>query len=331
MVRLIKVSDYNHHNMQLAKPVYDRKGRILLGAGNTIHPKYLEKLKEMGISHFLVEDAESNGITLEEMLDMPTWMDAILGLQNVYNQVAARKPLPLAAVQKTIGQLISEVKRRKTVLLVPSTSIASELRPYAHAVNVVLLSLQVGKAMNYNDLQLRDLALGAYLHDIGKAITPEKTKHPEAGFNILRSIHDLSLRSAHVSFQHHETLDGQGYPRGLKGTAIHEYAQICGAANMYENLISLRETPPHEALEALMALSGTKYLESVVKAFVDRIPSYPPGTMVQLNNGEPGIVIRIDTHMQRPVVRILASGQEISLADNPSIMITELARDSLRL
>lgn len=93
---------------------------------------------------------------------------------------------------------------------------------------------------------------------------------------------------------------------------------------MYENLISVQKTPPHEAMEMLMALSGTKYLESVVKAFVLGVPSYPPGTMVQLSSGESAIVIRIDSHMQRPVVRILSTEREISLADNPTVMITRI-------
>lgn len=327
-MRLIKLSDYDHTKMQLARHVYDGKHRILLAAGNTIHPKYLEKLRELGIAFLIVEDAESRGITLEEMLDMPTWMGAIQGLQDAFAQVAAHKPLPLVSIQKIAGQLLLEVKRRKAVLLIPSTTIANELRLYAHAVNVTLLALQIGKLLRYNDLQLRNLALGSLLHDIGKAVAADEKNHPEAGFHILRAVRELSVTSAHIAFQHHETLDGKGYPRGLGGSEILEFAQVCGAANYYENLVSIQSVPPHEALEMLMTLYGTKYLEPVVKAFVNGVPSYPPGTIVRLNSGESAIVVRIDSHMQRPVVRVLSTEREIDLAENPTVMITGILAES---
>jgi putative nucleotidyltransferase with HDIG domain len=318
-MRLITISQYDENTMQLAKPVYDNHRRMLLGANHIVHPLYLQKLVQIGIRSLFVEDAESKGITLEEMMDIPSWMDIVQSVQEAYAAVAQKKPMPIKSLLQGTGRLIMEIQSRPLVLPVPSTTLAEELKPYAHAVNVAILSLQVGKALGYNELMLRDLGMGCLLHDIGKAVTKEEKEHPQAGFNLLRNIREINLLSSHIAFQHHETIDGQGYPRAIQGNAFHDYAQICGLCNLYDNQNG--KLPPHEAMEMVMALSSIVYSTEVVQAFVRAVPAYPPGTKIRLHSGEEAIVTKIEGHMQRPVVRYLSSGEEISLADHPTVTI----------
>ncbi|TJY42606.1 HD domain-containing protein [Cohnella pontilimi] len=318
-MRVIPITQYHESTMQLAQPVYDRQRRILLSAPQFIHPKYLAKLQEVGIRTLFVEDAESRGITLEEMMDIPSWLDVVQAVQETYDAVAARKTFPLRGIQQAAGRLIKEMQGRQLVLGVPPSTLAENLRPYAHAVNVSIMALQVGKLLGYHELMLRDLAIGCLLHDIGKATGKENEEHPAAGFEIMRSVRELNLLSAHVAFQHHERMDGQGYPRGIQGNAFVQYAQVCGLCNAYENLIE--KVPPHEAMEMVMAWSGRAYSVEIVQAFVRAVPAYPPGTKIRLQAGEEAIVTKITSHMQRPVVRRLTTGEEISLADEPTIMI----------
>lgn len=320
-MRLISINEYDVTSMQLAKPVYDAKRRVLLAAGNTIHPKYLERLKEIKISHLIVEDRVSEGISLEELLDMPTWLDITDTVKMSFEAVKMQKPIPLRSLLQCVGKLIAEMRTRPILLPIPTTVIADELKRYAHAVNVALMALQIGNKLGHNELQLRDLALGCLLHDIGKAVTDDRSKHPEEGFKILRNIREISLLSAHVAYQHHETIDGNGYPRSIKGNALHEYAQICALANMYDHLISDENVPPYEAIEVIMGQNGRTYTEQVVHAFISSIPPYPPGTKIRLNDGNEAIVVRIRNHMQRPDIRYIANHNELSLAENPTMMI----------
>ncbi|WP_248926146.1 HD-GYP domain-containing protein [Paenibacillus hamazuiensis] len=322
-MRIIPIAQYNELTMQLAKPVYDRFRRILLAANTTIHPKYLQKMKEIGIRSLFVEDAQSRGITMDELIDMPTWMDVIQVLSDVYAAVKAKKALQLARVHSSVAQLIAEVKRRPIVLPIHTNAMPDEIRPYGHAVNVALLALQIGKNLGYNEIMLRDLGIGCLLHDIGKAAAADERKHPEEGFAILRGIRELNLLSAHVAFQHHETLDGKGYPRAISGAAFHEYAQICGLCNVYENMTTAKDMPSHEVMEYMMTLSGTGYSPHIVDMFTRSVPSYPPGTMVQMNDGKNAIVVKISAHMQRPSIRYLDTGEEISLADHPTVMVAK--------
>lgn len=323
-MRFIQIEEYDHTSMQLARPVYDRQKRILLAAGRTIHPKYLERIKQMNISTLIVEDAESHGITMDELVDMPTWMDAIEVVKTAYELAKQNKALNVFDLQVTINKIILEVTRRKTIFLIPSSSVTEELKPYAHAVNVTLLALQTSKQLGYTNSQQRDLAMGTMLHDIGKMATDESALHPEKGFEIIRKNREISLLSAHVAFQHHERNDGTGYPRKLSGPEILEFPQVCAVSNLYEHLTSNGEALPHLALEMIMAKNGLDFNEKVVQAFIDSIPSYIPGTKIRLSNQLEAIVIRIENNLHRPIVRVKGTGEEIDLGENLSLLISEI-------
>lgn len=327
---MIDISDYNENTMQLAKPVCDSQRRVLLGIGSKVHPKYLEKLKQIGIKYLFIEDIKSKGISLDEMMDMPTWMDIISVVENSFKAVASDQSLPLLQIQKAVKKLIEEVKKRNAVMLIPTTAVDSTLTSFAHLVNVTLIALQIGNKMGYTNSQLNDLGIGCLLHDIGKAKTTRQEEHPEIGFNILRSIREISLMSAHIAYQHHETLNGTGFPRGIAGDQVQEFAQICSIANDYDNFTSLERLAPHESIERIMALSDTKYSHSIVLAFSKGIISYPPGTNIQLNIGK-GIVTRVESNPHRPIVRLHEINKEIDLNDQPTIVIESILNEEYQV
>ena len=325
-MQFIELSQYNHETMQLARPVYDRMRRILLAAGRTIHPTILKRLSDMGISTLMVEDAESTGITMDEMLDMPTWMDTIEVVQKAYDLAKKNQPLNIIEIQRAGNKIIQEVSHRKTICLIPSSSVTRDLKVYAHSVNVALLVVQTAKKLNYIQSKLRDLAIGTLLHDIGKVITDDPAEHPTKGFEIIKKNRELSLLSAHIAYQHHELMNGKGYPRGLSGEELLEFPQVCAVANLYENLISSGEYLPHEALEIIMTKNETEYQSKIVTAFVNSIPSYIPGTKVLLSNDQKAIVIGIKSHLHRPVIRNLDNQEEVDLAECPSLIIKEILK-----
>ncbi len=323
-MRFIDITQYDYETMQLAKPVYDKMRRILLTAGRTIHPTVLKRIQDMGISTLVVEDAESEGITLDEMMDMPTWMDIVEVVQQAYEDVQNKKKLNIMAISKAVGKLILESSNHKIVLTIPTSTVSKELVDYAHAVNVTLIALQMGKKLNFTGIQLKDLAIGTLLHDIGKALSSNEEEHPQKGFEFLREIREFSLLSAHVAYQHHEIMTGEGFPRGLSGKDILDFPQVCGVANLYENLISKEKMNPNDALELIMSKSGGEYKAEVIQAFVDSIPSYLPGTKVELHSGENAIVTGIKSNLHRPIIRYMSSDKEVDLAQNPTIIISKV-------
>ncbi|MFD2445082.1 HD-GYP domain-containing protein [Bacillus sp. CGMCC 1.16607] len=326
-MRLITIDDYNEKTMQLARPVFDKQKRVLLAAGRTIHPTYLEKLKSMDIYYLFIEDAVSFGISMDEVLDMPTWIDGIGLLQQAFQSIDKKEEFPIREIGRLANLIVEETAKRKAVVLIPTTYLAEELRLYAHSVNVALLTIQLAKKKNYTPTQLRDLAVGALLHDIGKQLTHDYEQHPVAGFEFLRKIREVSLLSAHMSYQHHEAFNGSGFPRGLKEEQVHEFAQICAIANGYENALSQKNMAPHEAIEWIMTKNGTEFSMDLLTLFVQEVPMYTPGSKVLLNNGRLAIVTKVAASLQRPYVRYLDDNKEISLAENHTLLIVEVLKN----
>ncbi|MFC5446824.1 HD-GYP domain-containing protein [Paenibacillus aestuarii] len=323
-MRMIDINAYDERTMVLAKPVYDTRGRILIGSGRVLHARLVERLLEMGITCLMIEDEQSTGITLDDMLDMPSWLEQIQLMQLCYQTAKDKKVLMHREVFACAGKLLNEVKTRKMLLPMPASMIPKELQLYAHVVNVTIWALLTGVRLGYNELQLRDLAVGCLLHDIGKVLDADPANHPEAGFNFIKTCREVSLIAAHLAFQHHERLDGTGHPRAIEGTAFHPFAQVCGMANLFEAKISDGSLAPHEAIEYLMSLSGKRFTVEHVRAFVSAVPAYLPGMNVRMNNGREALVFAITSHLQRPVIRYQDTNEVVNLAENLSVLVTQI-------
>ena len=158
-----------------------------------------------------------------------------------------------------VDQIIDELLADLSVLVNLTDIRTFDDYTFASLSNVSVLAIMTGITMGYNDLQLKELGVGAILHDLGKiridksilSKTGELSKeeyeevkrHPVYGFEILRQYQDVSLLSANVAFQHHERWDGSGYPRGLSGENILEYARIVAACDVYDALLADRPLP----------------------------------------------------------------------------------------
>src|SRR5690606_21216738 len=143
----------------------------------------------------------------------------------------------------------------------------------------------------------------------------EVKKHPEYGFEVLRTIFEINLLSAHVAYQHHERLDGSGYPRGLKGDEIHLWARLTAVADVYDALTADRPyrkaLRPDQALKLLREDAPHRLDERAVYYLIRHLAVYPEGTIVRLNNGHIGIVVRQTADPAKPVVRVIADTERL--------------------
>jgi HD-GYP domain-containing protein (c-di-GMP phosphodiesterase class II) len=207
----------------------------------------------------------------------------------------------------------------------------------------------LGLTYGYGKDELMTLGLGALLHDIGKTKVPldvlrkpgklseaefaEIKKHAEYGYLMLKDEPNVPLLAAHCAYQHHERLNGSGYPRGITGEAIHEYARWIGLVDSYDAMTTHRvyrsAMLPHEALEVLFTGAGTLYDQEKIALFRDKIALYPLGVTVRLNTGEIAVVVDLNASAaHRPIVRVLenADGEtvppyEIDLSKKLTILI----------
>ncbi len=263
-----------------------------------------------------------------------------------------------------VEEMINCISSNDDVIFGLSTVRCVDGELFEHSVNVCLLSLALGCALNFNRKQLRELGLGALLHDLGKVFMVDLMRkdgplnkeewermkqHPQLGYDVLRKQFDVSLLSCHVAFQHHERLDGSGYPPGLRGEDIHDYAKVCAIADYWDAVTHDRPYRPRleheEVLETLAGLAGAKLDARMVRKFVTIVARYPTGSIVRLREkdlhggqtrtGPVGVVIaqsRADP--ERPVVRVVSDADyiliepvELDLTAHPEYEVERVLED----
>ncbi|MCE5287070.1 MAG: HD-GYP domain-containing protein [Pelosinus sp.] len=336
--------------MKLARPLYTADGTVLLNAGIDLNERFVSRLKEFDLSYIYIEDELTQDIDVQDVVSEKTRVEAVAAAKNIMENVRLGRGVDSEQAKKIANMLVDELcGKRGTMLNLIDMRTRSDYL-FAHAVNVCVLSILTGLNMGYDEIRLRDLGIGALMHDIGKLqisseicnkaenLTPKEEtefkRHPEIGFEILRKNQEFSILSAHCAFQHHEHYDGSGYPRGLRQEEIHQYAGIVAIADRYDALIS--DTPKHSAISVYEALAiitraaGTYFAPEIVENFVKNIAVYPIGSMVRLSNNQVGVVVDFSRENKtKPVVRIITDEnrqqintlQEIDLSKNPALYI----------
>ncbi len=321
--------------MKLARPIYAKGGRILLDRGVTLKESYIKRLAEFEVTHVYVVDEVVGDLVVEETVREETRLRAAEVVRRAVAGIRFGTGINVREVKEIVTEIMDQVlANRHTLAFLTEIRVVGEA-VFHHSVNVAVYALVTGLARGYGTREMHDLGTGALLHDIGKsrmparllaasgpladALAEEMKKHTIYGFELLRKESELSLLVAHVAFQHHECFDGSGYPRGLKGTEIHEYARITSIANTYDLLTSGLEGErlrPYQAVEFLVAQAGRRFDPDLVRLFTTNIAVYPVGSRVRLNTGEEGIVVAVPrNYPTRPTVRLLRDAEGQSLRE----------------
>ncbi|MEB3102407.1 HD-GYP domain-containing protein [Ferviditalea candida] len=347
--------------MKLGKSIYNEDGRTLLSENAELTEKILERLNTYGIKYIYIQDSRTDDIVIEDILSDETRAMAMGLIRSTFRQLMGvsgkRKLAGALHLEKTFSQLlnavIDDLSNHKEAMIMLMNMNASDYYLYQHSLNVCVYSTLLGMANGYGRDEIQALSLGALLHDIGKTQINQKVlnkpgkltdaeykevqRHAELGYYMLKDEPNIPLISAHCAYQHHERLDGSGYPRGIQGGEIHEYAKLIGLVDVFDAMTSHRvyrpAMLPHQAIESIYTGSGTLYSKELIELFRDKIAFYPLGLSVRLSTGEQGVVVDINSSFpQRPVVRILQDAEgtdltvphEIDLSKKLSVMITDV-------
>lgn len=327
--------------MKLGRTIFADDGRVLLQRGTVLTLTYLETLKRYGYEVIYVHDAEIAVpmVELKEPVTERSRSEAIGSVREAFRTFRSpsrkldqdwtgRRILYNAATS-----LVNDLVGNKELNLQITEMRTQNSYLFAHSVNVCILGLALGQKLQFNYGKLADLAMGLLTHDIGKSTLPPESatlhthmrpiddpgyrSHPRMGFDVLRQVgRALGAPSKIVSLHHHERWDGLGFPSGLKGADIHEFAQIAAIVNAYDNLTHQmfdgEPTPPNEAIEFLMAAGGTLFNPEMVETFIKMLVPYPLGSTVYLSNGSAGFVAGVDqTYPLRPIVRIVIEAEGV--------------------
>lgn len=369
----------------LAQAICDPRGEVLLHAGAELTADYIARLERRGVTAVHVRDGMADDMPPVALISGPLRASVTNNLMRVFDGVSAMskhlfddraagprrvdevlaalgdRPLPLPAdgatgvlrLYEDVERLIAEILESPSVASLESLKTHSSYT-FQHSVDMAVIAIVLGRELDLSHGQLRELALGGLLHDIGMMYVDaavltrpgpltrqedeEVRKHPFLGFELVRRMPVFSILPAHIAYQHHERQDGSGYPRGLEGsnrirrTAEERVearlmlltAEIAAVADTYSAATSARPhraaMTPDRAVAALQSMAGRGLNREVVRALTRRLPPYPVGHWVEVtagaHTGWRGVVTGLRRRaVHRPLLRLLVDPRgEVSSA-----------------
>lgn len=345
---------------ELAEPLYNAVGKILLPAGVKLSKAMIEKINENNIFSVYVNDQHSQG-KIEHLVNPLLRLKGYTLVKKIFDAASNKKPdgtpdpLPILDLTNELNKLMDDAiydmkgVRDRQLEYIDIKNTSSYL--YSSAINVALLSVLIGWELGLANDMIKHLFIGGIFHDIGLAMLPpeiiykkdqltledkkEIIKHPIKGYEYLKDKIFLSSHVRAITLGHHEHVDGSGYPNRKRAEDIHLLTQIVGLADIYDAMTSDRPyrqaIPANEVIEYIMSNANTHFDTTIIKAFMKKINPFPVGSLVELNTNQIAVVKSVSPNAPlRPkisVINITLEGYEytdIDLSTNNSLTIKGL-------
>ena len=330
--------------MKLKKTIYYGNS-ILIEAGSEVDEKVVDKLKKFKIMSVEIESEEKIKNKLEEVLEKESkiknvffqdYKNSVNIAEDVIKNIESGK-IEKEKIDEIINGTMENISLSSDIILSLLDSETGEDFLYKHTVNSVIISLVIGKALEYSEEQLKLLGKGAFLHDIGmlkvdSKILNKKGELTEEEKNSIKKHVEYGIEMAgkvekdvfDIIKYHHERMDGSGYPEGKKGSEIPEMARVVAIADIYAALTEdrhYREKYDYcDAMKIVMQSSVKLVDVNILKKFLKYMPLYPINSEVILNGGRVAKVVKANENPFRPVVDTEIDGKitRIDLQDDES-------------
>lgn len=246
--------------------------------------------------------------------------------QNIMNDVKLGKQINTEKADHIIEKMVDSIFRNDQALVGLSRIKQTDEYTFMHSISVSVLMISFSKSLNFSRDLIKEVGIGALLHDIGKMKIPlevlnkpgslsneelEKVKeHVVYSENILSQTPGIASSSILVAAEHHERCDGSGYPKGKKGEDISRYGQMAAIVDVYDAITSDRcyrtRREPTETLRKIFEWSKFHFNEKLVHSFIRCIGIYPVGTLIRLESDFLGIVLdQGENSLLHPIVRVV--------------------------
>lgn len=315
--------------MILAKDLYERTGILLMSKETCLTGDAITKLKNREIAEVDIKDPSPSQREEQEALLTPQITAArerVVGITaSIMSETDHFGEVDPNLLNGMVGELREQIDLSANVLLNLSHIKTHDNYLFSHVVNVCVVALVLGRELNLDPNELRELGISALLHDVGMVRIPpevydkeaplsaaervEIKRHPQYGYDLLVGTGNFSDTVLRGISEHHERLNGSGYPKGLAETEISLFGRIIAVADVYDACISPRKyrkrMTPREALQGLLG-APLQFGKEVLKAMVATMALYPISSFIRLNTGEIAKVVGIN-HGEpfRPDVQIL--------------------------
>ena len=254
------------------------------------------------------------------------YRDAVDSARRILTDARLGKIPSLAEARTSVAGLVDGTLQHQKVMLALTTIKSYDEYLFNHSVNVGVLSIALGQSLGLDMDTLREVALGAFLHDIGKVHWPESIyqkprgltdeewalvqRHPPDGAEIVSKMGPIGPAALEVILEHHLRYDRKGYPKMDGGKEQGFFGTIAQVADTYDAITTARvyqnAFEPTRAMARMQSLAGTVFDPKLLDAFIRLVGIYPVGTLVRVSSGELAVVMKPNpTDSSRPVVRVL--------------------------
>ncbi len=312
----------------LAVPVIDHNGSVLIHADVVLKEEYINRMKEYGIDMVFIKDMETKVYSVEESyIESKVILEKVLK-KHIYKHNSELKKIGEEAI-KIVDNVLSEprVMERLTEVRNISTDM------YSHCINVCSLATIMALKLKMSERQVRNVAMGAIMHDIGlqyisvpyinvepeymeEEDSAEYKKHTIYGFSSMQEEEWISDVSKEIILLHHERVDGKGFPFQQRGGKLKPEVKLVTVCDDFDSLISgigNKQLKMYEAIEYIRDNMGYIYDPTIAGKFLENVAVFPVGMEVVLNDGDIGMVIAQNKEAtDRPILKMLkyADGSE---------------------
>lgn len=330
--------------MTIAEDIYNEYGAVIITDGTVLDDFMIDRISQLGFSKIKVYDNEGDMIEVSgSELFRAQYNENLNSVKSVLHDISNGKEIDNKRVNAATSSILARINENRDIVSCITEMRATGEYLYTHCVNVSLLSMLIGKWMKFDYPRLKYLVTAAFLHDVGKSRIPQKIlnkpgpldadefkemkNHPAYGYKIAESIAGMNEDIRKGILLHHEREDGSGYPFGLKGDNIHEFAKIIAVADMYDAMTSNRpykeRACPFDVIETIEKDNFGILDHKVASTFLKNIASYYMGEIVKLSNGAIGEIVYINPfNISRPIVK--SDNVYIDLSVETNIKIVEL-------
>jgi putative nucleotidyltransferase with HDIG domain len=341
--------------MILEQTIADRADRVLIARGTQLDEYLVESMRKMGITGVYIrtgviedKDTEEQPVItaqVQQKIDQRQVKDRAKvhlsesvkkrvaeGIQYLYQDTESSNFMDVT--RSITNDLVKAIDDNDAIAVDISALKVSDEYTFKHSVDVATMAMIVSRQYGFNDEQVQQIGVSGLLHDIGKSRIPTEVlnkaqkltdeefalikKHSLLGYEILKDKPELSNAVKMGVLQHHEKINGSGYPMGVTEEQIHIFAKIIAVTDIYDALVTERPYKkaftPRNAVEMIMAMTGELDLQ-VMQSFLESVILYPVGTNVDLSNGEKArVVANNPKFVLRPTVVGLNSGRVYELS-----------------
>jgi HD-GYP domain-containing protein (c-di-GMP phosphodiesterase class II) len=333
-MRLVPTADFSE-GVTLAMDLPTRPGHDHLPrAGAALEEEDRAELLESGIQRIYVEDELSRGIEVPLALSDATREAARAAVGRAVTE-ARFMPGDLIAYERlqelraAAAGIVAEVERLPDAPYAFADLASADAYRIEHSIDATVVGLLVGRRLGLEGEPLHQLGLGLFLQDIGTLALPPSIlhkpgpladdelelmrRHPVRGLDFLRG-EEIGEPAESVVRFHHERWDGRGYPSGLAGEEIPQFARIAALADLFDAVTSERHHAPalsqRAGVEAVREAAGGALDPELVELFCDVVVPHPPGSEIALPDGYTGVVASVTD--EGPVVRV--PGVDVAIA-----------------